>query len=224
MWCIGVIALAILQAAGVVTGTVRDPAGGVLPGVTVRANGDKGTGTVTDMSGRFRLAGVEPGAVAIEAALAGFEPATTTVTLPSAGSIDVTLVMHVRGPRPGRAFEDIALRVAIAAGEGATACGSHPLSSRKAITLEQLETFVVCARESLAAGRAFYLIVQSPGVDSRIYTGLFATRGGVAQYFSFDSGPCGNEFDCDPRYVVAPCAQPRAAQRNGLATLECAAR
>ncbi|MBP8273699.1 MAG: carboxypeptidase regulatory-like domain-containing protein [Acidobacteria bacterium] len=217
------IALAILQAVGVVSGTVRDPVGSVMPGVTVKLNGDKGTTAVTDTSGRFRLAGVGSGAVAIEATLAGFEPATSTVTLPSGGAVDVTLVMHVRGPRPGRAFEDIALRVAIAAGEGATACGSHPLSSRKAITLEQLETFVVCARESLAAGRAFYLIVQSPGMDSRIYTGLFAARGGVAQYFSFDSGPCGNEFDCDPRYVVTPCATPRAEFRGGWPGIVCAA-
>jgi len=215
MWFICAVALAILQAAGIVTGTVRDDSGGVLPGVTVRLSGDREYRTVTDQSGRFRIVDVAPGSFTIETTLSGFESDTSRITLQSGANVDVPLTIRVRRSKPGRAFEDVARRIAAEAGDGAVQCGSHSLSSAKtSITLEQLEAFVSCAREAVTAGRPFYVIVQSPGIDSRLYNGLFAARGGSAKHFSFDSGPCGNEFDCEPRYVVSECPAPTAKLKS----------
>ena len=59
--------------AGAIVGTVRDPHGGVLPGVTVTAHsGGTRSQTVSDSAGRYRLAGLSPGTYRIESELAGF--------------------------------------------------------------------------------------------------------------------------------------------------------
>src|SRR5215213_11320841 len=65
------------------TGTITDPTGGVLPGVTVTAvhtdSGNTFVG-VTDERGAYRLP-VRVGAYKVTADLSGFAPATRTLTL-----------------------------------------------------------------------------------------------------------------------------------------------
>ncbi len=61
------------QGTGTLKGLVTDPAGGVLPGVTVTATSDTATrSAVSNASGRFVLTGVPPGKYRVEVTLAGF--------------------------------------------------------------------------------------------------------------------------------------------------------
>jgi len=59
---------------GTVTGTIKDDQGGVLPGVTVSLAGRQGTRTtVSDDTGAYRFAGVDPGTYTLIAELSGFQ-------------------------------------------------------------------------------------------------------------------------------------------------------
>ena len=59
-----------------ITGVVRDPSGGVLPGVTVEASSpaliEKVRSVVTDTSGRYRIVDLRPGTYAVTFTLNGF--------------------------------------------------------------------------------------------------------------------------------------------------------
>src|SRR6185436_17161351 len=79
----GVVAFSVIpaaQAPGTIEGTVKDPSGAVLPGVTVRlartsTNAvERARTTVTDGSGRYRVVDLEPSAYAVTFTLAGFAP------------------------------------------------------------------------------------------------------------------------------------------------------
>lgn len=65
------------QTAGTITGTLADPNGGVLPGVSVTVR-NTATGlsrtVVSGAAGRFVVAGVPPGTYELRAELAGFKP------------------------------------------------------------------------------------------------------------------------------------------------------
>ena len=59
---------------GSITGTISDPQGGVLPGVTVSLTGRTGTRTaVTDEAGIYRFQAVDPGTYTLAAELSGFQ-------------------------------------------------------------------------------------------------------------------------------------------------------
>jgi len=80
---------------GTVSGVVRDQQGGVLPGVTVSLIGRQGTRTsVTDASGVYRFAAVDPGTYTISAELSGFQTKrqeNLVVTVGTPLTIDLTL-------------------------------------------------------------------------------------------------------------------------------------
>src|SRR5688500_13639086 len=69
---------------GRISGTVSDPSGGVVPGVTVTAK-SVNTGavreTVSDTDGKFVMANVAPDTYEVSFALTGFKPAKRTVTV-----------------------------------------------------------------------------------------------------------------------------------------------
>jgi hypothetical protein len=74
-----VLAMAVPAAAqsltGVITGTVKDEQGGVLPGATVTLTGKTGTKTATtDTGGNYRFAALDPGAYSVEISMSGFSP------------------------------------------------------------------------------------------------------------------------------------------------------
>lgn len=72
---------------GAITGVVRDPSGGVIPGATVTvASGELRRTAVTNANGTFRIAPVPPGTYRIEATLAGFRRTTVESMVVSAGS------------------------------------------------------------------------------------------------------------------------------------------
>ena len=64
------------QAQASLAGTVRDPSGGVLPGVTVEAASpaliEKVRTAVTDGTGQYRIEDLRPGTYAVTFALPGF--------------------------------------------------------------------------------------------------------------------------------------------------------
>src|SRR5262245_31458340 len=66
--------LAFAQAS--ITGTIKDPSGGVLPGVTVEASSDalieKVRTAVSDDSGQYRIVDLRPGIYTVTVSLVGF--------------------------------------------------------------------------------------------------------------------------------------------------------
>ena len=74
-----------MQGNGALTGILRDPRGGVIPGATVAAvRAGQRTTALTDASGRFRIENLPPGAYEISFSLTGFTTATYRVDV-SAG-------------------------------------------------------------------------------------------------------------------------------------------
>ncbi len=67
-------AAALAQAS--ITGVVRDPSGGVLPGVTVEASSpaliEKTRSVVTDGGGQYRIIDLRPGTYTVSFSLSGF--------------------------------------------------------------------------------------------------------------------------------------------------------
>src|SRR5215207_4704034 len=63
-------------ARGALTGTVRDPSGAVLPGVTVEAASpaliEKVRSAVTDGAGVYRIVNLDPGTYSLTFTIAGF--------------------------------------------------------------------------------------------------------------------------------------------------------
>src|SRR5688572_25679560 len=81
---VGVFAIATLllfplaaRAQGSIAGSVKDPSGAVLPGVTVEASSDalieKVRTAVTDGSGNYRIVDLPPGTYAVSFTLTGFK-------------------------------------------------------------------------------------------------------------------------------------------------------
>src|SRR5687767_16035253 len=69
-------ASASMAYAQAIAGVVRDPSGGVLPGVTVEASSpaliEKVRSVVTDGTGQYRIVDLRPGTYSISATLPGF--------------------------------------------------------------------------------------------------------------------------------------------------------
>ena len=85
---------------GSVRGTVKDPDGGVLPGVTVTATSDQLVAgkltAVTDERGAYRFPSLPPGTYAVDAELSGFKTARqegVRVSLGGALAVDLVLSM-----------------------------------------------------------------------------------------------------------------------------------
>jgi hypothetical protein len=94
----------VAAAQGVQTGTIRgvvkDATGGVLPGTTVAAASPAMQGareTISDEAGAYQFAGLPPGRYTINFQLAGFQTATSelTIALGSIERLDVTLTIGV---------------------------------------------------------------------------------------------------------------------------------
>ena len=78
-----------------VTGRVISAAGQPVPGaeVVIQPSGGAVLTTVTDATGRFEFAAVEPDEYRLTARSIGLSPAVQRVTLSAKGSLDITLVL-----------------------------------------------------------------------------------------------------------------------------------
>src|SRR5438067_1472887 len=68
----------LLYAQASITGTVKDPSGAVLPGVTVEASSpaliEKVRSAVSDGTGQYRIVDLRPGTYTVTFTLTGFAP------------------------------------------------------------------------------------------------------------------------------------------------------
>ncbi len=83
-------------AVGTLTGTVKDPGGAAMAGVTVRiaAKGGPPRTVLTDARGEFRFQGLATGDYTLTATLTGFTPFTTVVSV-TAKPARVAIVLQV---------------------------------------------------------------------------------------------------------------------------------
>ena len=104
----------VAAAQGILTGTVRDASGAVMPGVTVEAASDalieKVRTTVTDASGQYRIIDLRPGVYALTFVLNGFQTVrregielsgSATLTIPAemrVGSLQETITVSAETP------------------------------------------------------------------------------------------------------------------------------
>jgi iron complex outermembrane receptor protein len=143
------IALAIINTsvvraqvgAGAIEGIVRDTSGGVLPGVAVRVTRQPGPGleAVTSADGIYRLASLAPGTYMVEAALDGFDTASTRVAV-AEGLIhaDLTLApsrlsesVVVTARRVEEAAQDVPIPVSVIRGDLVADAGAFNVNRMK---------------------------------------------------------------------------------------------
>src|SRR5215470_16329740 len=91
----------VAQTTGSIEGTVTDQNGGLLPGVTVEATSPNLQGSrtaTTGPDGRFRFAGVPPGAYKVTANLSGFGAVqkNATVTLDSTATVNMQMQLATK--------------------------------------------------------------------------------------------------------------------------------
>src|ERR1044071_1241227 len=110
--CVALPALANAQAS--IAGVVRDPSGGVLPGVTVEAASDalieKVRSVTTDGTGQYRIVDLRPGTYTVTFSLAGFSTVrrdgielsgSLTATVPAemrVGAVEETITVSGETP------------------------------------------------------------------------------------------------------------------------------
>jgi hypothetical protein len=105
--------IAAAQDLGTVAGVVKDKSGAVLPGVTVRVASvglvERVRTTVTDGSGRYRVANLPAGSYTVTFSLPGFSPVTRigvdvadglTVAINVEMTVDFEGTVTMPGPRP----------------------------------------------------------------------------------------------------------------------------
>src|SRR5438876_7106775 len=82
---------------GSVSGTIKDEQGGVLPGVTVTAQGVDATQTfVTEATGEYRFLNLAPGPYKVTAALQGFTTMVRDNVIASVGkSVELPLSLKI---------------------------------------------------------------------------------------------------------------------------------
>jgi hypothetical protein len=87
------------SAEGLVTGTVADGTGGMLPGATITAT-HTATGvtrtSITEADGRYRLAALSPGSYEIAAELSGFTTVKRLLTVTVGAKIDYDIVLALK--------------------------------------------------------------------------------------------------------------------------------
>ena len=82
---------------GALTGTVTDPSGAALPGVSITLIGPEKRTAVTDGRGEFSFVRLRPGEYEIESSLAGFNTVRNKVTLSAGRTERMTIQMTLGG-------------------------------------------------------------------------------------------------------------------------------
>jgi carboxypeptidase family protein len=153
--CALVIVPAAALAQATLAGTVKDPSGAVLPGVTVEASSpvliERIRTATTDATGQYRIESLQPGTYSVTFALAGFSMLKRDdVIVSGTGVVKIDAEMKVG-----------------AVAETVTVTGESPIvdvqSTKRAVTLDN-ETM-----RNLPSVRSYsYLLTAVPGVQSNI--------------------------------------------------------
>ncbi|MGB4929188.1 MAG: SusC/RagA family TonB-linked outer membrane protein, partial [Chitinophagales bacterium] len=160
--------------AATLSGTITDPRGETLPGVTVLIDGT-GQGTISDIDGVYNLAFEAPGTYVITYTYIGFKKITETVTLASGQNMKKDLAME----------EDaLMLETAIVVGYG-TVKSKDLTGSITNVGVKDFQTGNVTTPEQLIVGKVSGVQITSnsgmPGAGSRI-----RIRGGTSLNASND--------------------------------------
>lgn len=146
---------ATAQITSTLHGVVRDANGGVLPGATVTVESqalNRVAGRdVTDVQGRYRIAGLRPGAYAVKVELQGFATATLT---------DVTLQIDTDVP------VDVTLQLATLQ-ESVTVSADAPVVRAKDSDLQELITTRTIDNIPLNGRQFLDLLTLVPGTTAR---------------------------------------------------------
>ena len=146
--------------AATLSGTITDPRGETLPGVTVLIDGT-GQGTISDIDGVYNLAFEAPGTYVITYTYIGFKKITETVTLASGQNMKKDLAME----------EDaLMLETAIVVGYG-TVKSKDLTGSITNVGVKDFQTGNVTTPEQLIVGKVSGVQITSnsgmPGAGSR---------------------------------------------------------
>ncbi len=164
---------------GVVTGTVKDASGAIVPGVEVTIT-DTATNSrrvvVSEDNGRFRLTSVDAGTYRAEAKLAGFKTSVTTFKLDVAGVATLNFVLQVGEVSTVAEVTDIAQKVNTEEGT---------LSS--VVNERQVKELPLNGRN------VFQLALLQPGVTQGISDGI----GGQSGINASGNRTRGNNFSLD---------------------------
>jgi hypothetical protein len=170
-------------ASGAIEGIVRDEAGGVLPGASVRAiSASVRISAVSNATGQFRLE-VPPGTYSLEVQMAGFVPALgsilkITVAVGQRAAWNPILVFpaaRLSGPSLESLIRD-------AIGSTYVDCGHHGMASAP-----ELQQSLECLNGARRAGRPAVSYSLVSGVDVNWTIGLLLDSRG--QMTSFVYGP-----------------------------------
>ena len=138
-------------ATGTISGTVKDPSGAVVPGVSISVK-SVATGamrkTMTDSSGRYQVPALPPGAYNVEASVKGFATSVRsgTVTVSATVTVDFTLTVGNVTQRvqvTGAASQLNTTNASMGGLVGGTAIRQLPLNGRDWLQLATLQPGVV---------------------------------------------------------------------------------
>src|SRR5438876_7643883 len=93
---LSVLALPPVLRADTITGTVKDPSGGVVPGARIEITGEGPTQPIvltTDESGKFAAPDLKPGKYSVRVTKDGFEPLVSAIELHGATDLQLKLVI-----------------------------------------------------------------------------------------------------------------------------------
>lgn len=98
-----------------------------------------------------------------------------------------------------------------AAGVPATDCGTFRFGmfERHGLTSAQSAKAAECVGRARSRREPFKVVLEGPGIDSHLATGLLAGRDGVVRLFNYDSAPCGGPR-CRERFSLGPCSADRS--------------
>jgi hypothetical protein len=169
-----------LQGNGALTGVLRDPSGGLVPGATVAAvrSGQRAT-AVTDRNGQFRIENLPPGPYEITFSLTGFRTATYRVDIAAGmesvlngvialGAINESIT--ARSARNSTTFglpqSTLNMTIDGVSGAGSGAGDGFFASKARADAIEEVSLTTAAAGANAAGGGAVEIRMAAAGADA----------------------------------------------------------
>jgi hypothetical protein len=107
-----------------------------------------------------------------------------------------------------------------ATGVPATDCGTFRLGmfERHGLTSSQAAKAAECVARARSRREPFKVVLEGPGIDSHLATGLLAGRDGAVRLFTYDSAPCGGPR-CHERVSLGACSADRSDTAGQMCAL-----